>query len=276
MAACEKVSIAVDTRDASQSKVFTFALKGDFDNAFYGGETRGYMQANGQDLTDLWVFDYVDGSCVQSLHQTPEDEYWGKPSLPLAYGSHHIYFVASRGADYTVDNEAGTITWGRVSDTFWTDYSVQVVSTSNGNRAVTLDRVATKLKITVTDEVPSGISSVAITPSVWYYGIDYITGEAVEAQSNISRTISVPSSYVGTSGTLSMIIFGISPSTEWSADVSIAAKDGENATIGQASIRESWFMRNRSTEYSGPLFGSNGTMVISVNDTWDDPATGTW
>lgn len=47
------------------------------------------------------------------------------------------------------------------------DYEVSVVSTSNGNRAVTLDRVATKLRLTVVDKVPDGCQDVKVTPDRW-------------------------------------------------------------------------------------------------------------
>ena len=119
-----------------QSKNFTFTVKGDFGSATF---TRGYLTADGQDMTDLWVFDYVDDVCVQSVHQTSGDEAWGKPTLTLGYGSHHVYFVASRGEGATLDVDGHVITWTGPRDTFWKDYEVEVVSTSNGNRAV-IDR----------------------------------------------------------------------------------------------------------------------------------------
>ena len=168
------------------------------------------------------------------------------------------------------------MSWTKPSDTFWADYEVSVVSTSNGNRAVTLDRVVTKLKITATDEVPAGASTLSITPSTWYCGLDYMTGSPAYAKSNVPRTVSIPSSYVGTVGTLSMSIFSFSGITSWPADLTIFAKDGDNAIIGQASVTGAMFTRNRATEFSGPLFAGNGMMVVSINDSWSDPLTGTW
>jgi hypothetical protein len=235
-----------------------------------------YLTADGNALTDLWVFDFVGGECVQSLHQVSTDVDWGQPQMSLTYGSHHVYFTASRGTEPTVDATAHTITWTRPSDTFWKDYSVDVVSTSNGNRAVTLDRVVTKLKVTITDEIPGTMATLTLTPAMWYYGVNYLTGEPSGASSIHARSVTVPASYIGTTGTLSMSIFGFSSATEWTTDVVVTAKDGDGAAVGTATISDAAFKCNRISEYSGPLFGSAGTATVSVNDEWLESITGTW
>lgn len=274
---CEKAVFddAEDVRESEddvQTKSFTFTVKGDFSAATF---TRGYLQADGQAMTDLWVFDYVGGECVQTIHQTTSDADWGQPKMSLAYGSHHIYFVASRGEGATLDADGHAITWTGPRDTFWKDYQVDVVSTSNGNRAVTLDRVATKFKATINDEVPAGCKAVVITPSRWYYGWDYVNGIAV-AQQQTDRTINVPASYVGTTGQLVLSIFGLSASDEWVTNVAVKAVDTSDNTIGYATITGAPFKANRSTEYSGNLFGSCGGLDASVNANWETPKTGTW
>ena len=274
-AACEKPVLGLvedESEDVKLAKNFTFTVKGDFGGATF---TRGYLAADGKDMTDLWVFDYVDGVCVQSVHQTAEDEAWGKPTMALAYGSHHVYFVASRGDGPTVDAEGHTITWTGPRDTFWKDYEVNVVSTSNGNRAVTLDRVATKLKMTVNDEVPDGCAAVVVTPARWYYGWDYVNGVAVAAQQT-ERRVAVPESYIGTAGQMSVSIFGLSGTDEWVTNISIQAQDADNNVLGSATITGAPFKANRGTEYSGNLFGSAGGLDVSVNAVWENPKTGTW
>lgn len=269
--ACEKVDIDENASEEPSSvvdgktKKFTFTVKGDFGTPTF---TRGYLQADGKDMTDLWVFDYVDGVMVQQLHQTNEDEDFGTPTMNLAYGAHHIYFVASRGVSPTLTTESHMITWGSVRDTFYKDYEVSVVSTSNGNRAVTLDRVATKMKVTITDEVPSGCASITITPTMWYYGLDYVDGSVVSGQEK-AVSVTVPSSYAGTSGELMVSIFGIGKATEYTTDVSIVAKDGDENVIGSATLEDAPFKRNRGTEYSGTLFsGSGGLVSVSLSADW--------
>jgi len=275
VAACEKPVLGVvedEEVNKNKSKNFTFTVKGDFGAATF---TRGYLQADGQSMTDLWAFDYVDGSCVQTVHQTSTDVDWGQPKMSLSYGSHHVYFVASRGEGATLDANGHTITWTGPRDTFWKDYEVEVASTSNGNRAVTLDRVATKVKIVVNDEVPATCKAVTVTPERWYYGWDYVNGATVAAQQT-ERRVDVPESYVGTTGKLSVSIFGLSGADEWVTNVAVKALGEGDAVIGSATITGAPFKANRSTEYSGNLFGSAGGLDVSVNATWENAKNGTW
>lgn len=275
VAACEKPvlgEVEDEEVNKNKSKNFTFTVKGDFGTATF---TRGYLQADGQSMTDLWVFDFVDGNCVQTVHQTSTDADWGQPKMSLIYGSHHVYFVASRGEGATLDADGHTITWTGPRDTFWKDYEVEVATTSNGNRAVTLDRVATKVKIVVNDEVPATCKAVTVTPERWYYGLDYVNGAAVAAQQT-ERRVDVPESYVGTTGKLSVSIFGLSGTDEWVTNVSVKALGDGDAVIGSATITGAPFKANRSTEYSGNLFGSAGGLDVSVNTAWENPKIGMW
>jgi hypothetical protein len=296
MTACEK-AIEVPDGEASgvveepvKTKKFTFTMKGDFSGEWKKNgngiaeqktkqaarRTAGYLAADGRDMADVWVLDYMNGQLVQQLHQgdnTAED--FGKPVMSLAYGSHHVYFVASRGTTPTLNAGTHSIVWERPSDTFYKDYEVNVVSTSNGNRAVTLDRVATKLKLTVTDEVKAECAEVAVEPVAWYYGWDYVNGAPV-AQQQTERVVAVPANLVGTSGQLAVAIFGLSGSTEWTTDVTVSARTAEHAVIGTATMTDVPFKANRATEYSGPLFGSGGSLTLSLNTDWLDAETDTW
>lgn len=288
LASCEKPNFseledyALTDQSETKTKKFTFTIKGDFfgpafnEEFTYGEGTRAYLTADGQNMTDLWVFDFVNNECVQSIHQSSSDDDFGVPSLPLTYGSHHVYFVASRGTTPEMDATNCTITWAKPSDTFWKDYAVTVVSTSNGNRAVTLDRVVTKLKITATDEVPEEASTMTITPTTWYYGLNYVTGEPAGAVSEQMRSVTIPTSYHNTTGKLTMSIFGFSSATQWTTDAVVTAKDDAGAVIGEATITAAPFIRNRATEYSGPLFGASGAANITLNTEWATSYSGEW
>ena len=155
--------------------------------------------------------------------------------MTLAYGSHHVYFVASRGVSPTLSTTNGTITWTTVRDTFWKDYAVEVVSTSNGNRAVTLDRIVTKLALKFTDAVSANASTINFTPSSWYYTLNYKTGEPTTATTSQTISTSVPGSYIGNTDVL-ISYFSLSPSADWTTDVNVNSKDGDNNIIGQGNI----------------------------------------
>ena len=131
------------------------------------------------------------------------------------------------------------------------------------------------LRITVTDEVPAELSKLCITPETWYYGLDFTTGEPCDTR-NQERSVSVPSSYVGTSGTLMMSIFGFSGTAEWNTGVVVTARNSSNASIGSVTLADVPFTRNRVTSYSGGLFQTGRSMTVEVDDAWADDYEATW
>ena len=281
LTACEKEIITDEDATVSdgsaieKTKKFTFTVKGDFSNE-WKPVTRGYLSADGKDMTDLWVLDYVGGQLVQQIHQSDNtEEDFGQPVMNLSYGTHHVYFIASRGASPVMNTTDGTITWSSVRDTFWKDYEVSVVSTSNGNRSVTLDRVVTKLMLAFTDAISNDAFSINFTPATWYYGLNYKTGEPTDATTSQTIVTTLPDSYKGQSGVV-LSYFSISPSDEWTSNISLNSKDGDNHIIGQANMTSVPFIRNRQTEYSGPLFTSGGSMSLSLDSDWEKSVTGTW
>ncbi len=284
LTACEKEIMSekpdgeasgVVAADAVKTKKFTFTLKGDFSDD-WKSVTRGYLAADGKDLTDVWVLDYVDGSLVQQIHQvdnTAED--FGKPVMNLAYGVHQVYFIASRGVSPVLDTDTHTITFGNVRDTFWKRYDVSVVATSNGNRAVTLDRVVTKLRLTFTDEVPATANSISIVPHTWYYGIDYLTGQPASVRTDAATVITIPDASKGQTG-IQASLFGFSTAAEWNTDVVISSRTAMDVVLGSATIAAAPFKANRVSDYSGPLFSAGGSMLLSLNGEWITPYEGTW
>lgn len=260
----------VEDKGANEGeKQVTFSVNGDFSVRFGDIETRTALTAEANTMTDLWVFDFVGDDCVQTVHQTTDDTLWGTPTLSLRFGTHHIYFVASRGASPVVDTENHTITFATVRDTFWKSYEIEVNGSTNANRSVELDRVVTRLRLIATDKVPEGVSTVSITPATWYNGLDYLTGEPTDAKTNEARTISIPSSYVGTQGEMILNVFGFSGSS-WTTNVDVVAKKADGTTLGQASVADVPFGANRSTELSGTLFGKVSVNTIGIDDEWLD------
>ena len=233
--------------------------------------TRGTL-ADAQ-MTDLWLFDYIGGALTNTIHQTSEDAGFGTVSLQADYGSHQLYFVASRGTTPTIS--ATTITWVKPSDTFWGSLALDVAPGMSPTQSVALARVATRLRIAVTDEVPATLAQFAITPAHWYYGIDYTTGEPVGDQQT-ARTIDVPSSYIGTTGQLAMNIYGLCPATDYTTDVAVSALTQDGSPLATLTLSDVPLRRNRVTSYSGQLFGHAGMLTVSLNDAWEDDLTVSW
>lgn len=231
------------------------------------------LAANDKEMTDLWVFDYIGTELMQTVHQTPSDENWGSPEMMLAYGDHTLYFVASRGSQPTVTGTV--IKWGGPSDTFWNEKTATVGKDSPANLAVTLQRVSTRLRVKLKDFIPAEMASVTIAADTWYNSIDYKTGMTKESYAE-SRQISIPEEYKETTGQLTMSLFGLSDSGEWVTNVTLTAKDNDGKVIGTATIEDVPFDRNRTSDYTGYLFGKDNTVDVTLDDTWEESYTDKW
>lgn len=224
-------------------------------------------------LTDVWVFDYVGGQLQATTHQTASDAAFGSPSLIVDYGDHTFYFVASRGDTPTIDGTV--ISWTKPSDTFWATLSLTVSPGSSITQAVSLHRVAARLRIAVTDEIPATLASISVTPSHWYYAIDYLTGEATD-DLQTTRTVNVPASYVGTTEQLVASFFTISPQSEWTTDVTLTATSTDNSTLSSISINDVHMQRNHITSYGGSILNAGRSVTLASDDEWVEDDAVTW
>lgn len=268
------LTVKTETKPMGEPVTITFRCRGDFDLTTESF-TRS-LEADGKQLTDLWVLDYVDGALTQDvIHQTSSDADFGTPTVSLAVGSHHVYFIASRGKTPTLNTDAGTITFGSVSDTFYKDLSLDVTASSNGSRSVTLERIVTKFTAVITDAIPEGAATFHITPVQWYYGWDYVNAAPTTATNSQTITINIPASEIGKTNE-SLNIFCFSASDEWTTDVAIDCKKGDGTILGTATITDVPLKQNRITTFSGPLFSANGLTTVSLSTDWQTEYEGTW
>lgn len=250
---------------------FSIVAMGADSNAAANARTRATMSE--VQMTDLWLFDYVGDELKQTIHQTATDANFGTPAISAEYGDHTIYFVASRGDTPSIDGSV--ISWTKPSDTFWASKAITIAPSTAASQSVNLRRVATRLRLTVTDEIPATLAQICITPSHWYYGIDYLTGEATDDRQT-ERTINVPASYIGTTGQLYANFYSMSPSSAWQTDITMKAKDGDGGVISQIGIADVPLERNRVTNYSGPLFSASRTSSVTADGEWGEEINGTW
>lgn len=265
LTACQKENISVTPQG---HKTITFNCSGDWQQDLKD------LSANGTAMTDIWVFDYVGNELQQDIHQndnTAAD--FGSPSVNLSYGTHTLYFVVSRGLTPTVNTTSHTISWVKPSDTFFKTVTL-TVDANTGAQAVTLDRSVAKLRMTINDDIATGVTQFLVTPATWYYGLDYFTGDPTNAATNQAITLDCPAAYVGQSGKF-MTVYTFSSTTQWTTNVTLTASDGTN-TISSVTIPNVPLQRNYSTEFSGNLFTTGSGMTLSLNDTWTGTHTGSW
>ena len=270
-----RVNVSVGAEPEAEPATITFQCRG-FDLRTEPFATRAELKADGKAMTDLWVLDYMNGSLAQSaVHQTSDQDDFGTPTLNLAVGSHHVYFIASRGTGASLSTADHTIAFGKVLDTFYYDYAINVTASSNGTRTVTLDRVVTKFTATIQDAIPTGAATFNMTPARWYYSFDYVSGNPTTATENQTVTIDIPSSEIGVTNE-KINIYGFSAADEWTTDITVNCKTSGSAVLGSASITNVPLKRNRVTVFSGPLFSAEGLTTVSLSTAWDTEHTGTW
>jgi hypothetical protein len=255
--------------------MITFNCRG-FDISSEPFGTRS-LTADGKTMTDLWVLDYPNDATAPTiqLHQVSTDDDFGSPTLNLAVGSHHVYFIASRGSGAAIDTDAHTLTFSKVLDTFYKDYEINVTATSNGSRSVTLERIVTKFTTVIIDAIPEGAATFNMTPAQWYYGWDYVAGTPTAATASQTITINIPASEIGVTNE-PLNIFGFSAADEWTTDILLDCKKADGTILGTATIADIPLKQNRITTFSGPLFSAEGLTTVSLSTDWDTEHTGTW
>lgn len=251
-----------EPKDSLQAKTVTFTF----------GDERGGTRATLQELniTDLWLFDYVGDELKQTIHKT---EGFDALTLSMDYGEHRLCFVASRGTDPTVT--APTISWEKPSDTFWATLTMDVQPATSAMQSVTLKRVATRLRIGITDEITAQMARLEVEPATWYYGIDVQTGEGTDARRQV-RSVTIPASYVGTQGQLTASFFGLSPASDWQTDIDVRLIGNEESLLGSVSLPSVRFAQNLTTVYSGGIMGAGRSVSLTADDAWDDEDIHTW
>lgn len=271
MSACTSEEPKAEMQAGMEEKTITFTFGDTFQQR---AMTRAAITS--LSLTDLWMFDYVGDDLQQTIHQSSTDEDFGAISASMGYGTHTLYFVASRGTTPTTDTDAKTITWAKPSDTYWATASVSVAPSSDASQSVTLTRIATRLRITVNDEIPANAATFTVTPSQWYYGINYTTGTGVGLQENYPRPVTIPANYIGTSGELMISIFGFVPSSDWQTDVTATLTASDESVLGQVTLEDVTLNKNITTSYSGRILGTAKAFTLTADDAWGKDDIHTW
>ena len=225
-------------------------------------------------MTDLWIFDYMGEELKQTIHQASTDTGFGTPTLSLEYGAHSFYFVASRGSEPVVDTDAGTIVWSVVRDSFHGSLSLNVQPTSGSSQSISLNRCVGKLKISATDVVPTGVAKLVVSPSSWYYGLNYKTGE-VASNGATPLFVNIPDSYIGTSNLVASF-YTISGASSWQTDVTVSLVASDESVIGSVTVPEVPILRNHITSYAGGIVGAGRSMTIGSDDEWVEDDSVNW
>ena len=277
LTACQKVDlpsaeeIGGGNFETSQvTKQFTFHVKGDFSTA-YDEMTRAAVRIeenNTAGITDIWVLDYVNGALVQQVHQgsTQTGITFGSVPMALTYGHHDIKLIASKGTGPVLTSTA--LTWGRVKDTFTLDYPVDVVASSNGNRAPELKRAVSGLKVVMTDAVPQDAKWIVLTLGSRSQSL---TLPALSALPYSESPVELDCSGNRGVKNASATIYTLAGDEEWTSTASISVKREDGSVITSFDLPEVVLRKNRITTLTGEVFNRTSGFSVAIDDVWDEP-----
>ena len=233
------------------------------------------LEANGEAMKELWVFDVIGDSCALVCKQTEVDDNFGSVSMKLSYGNHRLAVVCSRGEGSDVDVSNGRIAWEKVRDTFWNVVDCDVAKTGSTDVSVTLKRVAARMRVTVNDVIPSDLKTISIIGEPWFKGIDVKTGEAIGGLSSIEgvtdvSSLAVPSAYVGTEKKLAVSLWIMSKGNEWTENVTVKMLDDNGDVLSQSLCNGVPMQRNRVTNIAGYFLSGGASGNILLDDSWSD------
>ena len=233
------------------------------------------LEANGETMKELWVFDVIGDSCALVCRQTDVDDNFGSVSMKLSYGNHRLAVLCSRGEGSDVDVSNGRIAWDKVRDTFWNVVDCDVAKTGSTDISVTLKRVAARMRVTINDVIPSDLKTISISGEPWYKGIDVKTGEAIGGLSSVEgvedvSSLAVPSAYVGTEKKLAVSLWIMSKSSDWTEDVTVKMLDDNGDVLSQSLCNGVPMQRNRVTNVAGYFLSGGASGNIILDDSWSD------
>ena len=270
LTACEHYEFTEETTNDKgeivASKAFTFHLKGDFTTSFEE-MTRAAVRLednNTAGVTDIWVLDYQDGKLLQQVHQVASDADFGHPQMNLTYGHHDVKFIASKGTVPVLS--ASALSWQKVLDSFTLDYPVDVVASSNGNRAPELKRAIGGVKIVATDVVKNGTQKVSVTMKrILSLVLPTLAPSEATASAN---EFSITSSQWDKTG-LALTTYTLCDE-ELTTDVVVTVTGTDNAVISQFTVSGVSVKKNRITTLTGDVFGRGNGFSVAIDDAWDE------
>ena len=252
--------------------------------------TRAELSANGNAMTDLYIFDYdkASGKLLQVLHQTADAEDFAEPSLSLDYGDHTLKVIATRSETPTLlsadgslwslaDNTAfavasdgalpAVLTSSKNSDSFGAVQDVSIGVGQNQSINIQLERLVAKLTVKNTGTYPEDCSTLQLQLDE-YKQWDWQTFSATGKVSNLR--IADVTRYAGKSSS-SLFYYFLVPKDGYTTDITFTMnRKGSNEPYTSFKLSGITLKRNHVTMISGSLYNRHPTFSLSLNDAWGE------
>lgn len=231
-------------------------------NISFGSAAQTRATAADANVTDLWLLDYMDGELKQTIHQQNTDAGFGSAQMAVEYGTHALRVIASAGTDGELTDSI--LTWAKPGDTFFSADTFTIAPQGDKDISIQVKRVATRLRITINDELPAELAKLGITAR-WYYGLNAKSGEAC-ADRTEERIVNVPAQHTGQ---LSAGFYSLCPTGGYITDATIKALRADGTTLRAIELHDVPMQRNRMTAYSGTMFQNTRSVDFDFCTDWD-------
>lgn len=225
--------------------------------------TRGAMTPS-----KLLIIDTYNGKA-----DTYTQESLAEVPIPLTYGQHNIYFVASSTAWNTVDKEALTVAWANTRGSMeyvWAKKLSLEVSSSTGAQEVVLPLISADVRVTTLDGMPTNLGDVGIEAPDLCHGLNLSDMTGYSLGVTTSYSIDCRSVANGTR-TLTTNIYTLVPSSKSVGDITLTAYDATTTTTEIAShiLNDVPVAPGYVSSYTGYFFSDGVAISFSYADQWN-------
>lgn len=271
---CSRTEISADIESTKQEKAISFSpffLEvthggiGDIANWKTSRTAASRTGTLAELATTLSYWDYIGDELIQK--NTVETS--APLEMKLLYGSHNIYFLAHSSTDSGESSQTSFVP-EKVTETFWTNFPLEVNNETSENQSISLDRVVSKAKITVKDAIPSDVRSMRMTLGSHYRTLDLKSGNAVNEPLPNSLSWELGAEYEGRNG-LYFYIFTFTPTAdqEYETSLKIEALSDTDEVLFSREANAIPLLRNRCTNVICRLFSSNAGISFSDPGDWE-------
>lgn len=215
---------------------------------------------------DIWL---IEGTNVQTVHQTSSDDNFGTISLVLDKTKTYTLkaIAQSRNGTCTLANNIVQFPDDKPSQAFYYTTSFSPATTTSLN--CTMDRIVGQFRLEITDAVPEDVTQVKFT--IYNNGTRFDTSDQTAAN-KIDREVlytSVSRAQDGSASfTLTILPDNLTETTN--VDIKVEALKANNDVKEERTFTDVPIKANYKTTYRGTFFiSSNMSMTFQAND-WSE------
>lgn len=263
LVSCEKAVLDEETQkeDQNEESVITFRI-----NAF---TIEPFETRSPQNIVDyctrLEFAVYQDGQLKNSVSQKKADNDYGTATMALKPGSYKLMILAySSNATVSLDiSNPQSISFANAmgfSDTFYY-YSDLTVTSSNQALDITMQRAASALSFTITDELPNNLYRIKMKYSGGSRILNATTGMGVTKANDSQEVLWAVD---GMNAPLTLNEYTFMPTETGYLTLTVTALDSNDNVIQERTFTNVPMQHAMKTIYSGPFFTQSASIGFSL------------